>query len=101
MSFSGAGHRAKSRNRVGRTTGRVLRDIRRLEREERRERRLLVVQRSVLFQRTTRDERVRRAPIFLNRGFALLCGPGLQRGYHNGRGEALRRLCCFARATRS
>ena len=100
MSISSAGHRAKSRNRVGRTTGRVLRDIRRLTYGECRERRL-VVQRSVLFQRTTRDERVRRAPIFLNRGFALLCGPGLQRGYHNGRGEALRRLCCFARATRS
>ncbi len=100
MSFSSAGLRAKSRNRVTRTAGRVLRDIRRLKGGECRERRV-VVQRSVLFQRTTRDERGRRVPIFLNRGFALLCGPGLQRGNDNHRGEALRRLCCFARATRS
>ena len=100
MSFSSEGRRAKSRNRVTRTAGRVLRDIGRLTYGERPERRV-VVQRSVLFQRTTRDERGRRAPMFLNRGFALLCGPGLERGYHNRRGEALSRLCCFARATRT
>ena len=100
MSFSSAERGAKSRNSSRQTTGRVLRDIGRLTYGECRERRL-VVQRSVLFQRTTRDERVRRAPMFLNRGFALFFGPGPLRGYHNRRGEALRRLCCFARATRS